>query len=79
MKAHETAADFLERESGSASERDAVTLREFLRVQQFRQACKGFGSDILIEFVYGTQFRTALVVFLSTSITTLHSWKEDLV
>jgi hypothetical protein len=56
LNAHEIAAKLLERESGSASERDAVTLREFLRFRQFRQACKGFGTDILIELAYGTQF-----------------------
>jgi hypothetical protein len=54
LKAHSVAAKLLERESGSASERDAVTLREFLRVRQFRQECKGFGIGSLIELAYGT-------------------------
>jgi hypothetical protein len=54
------AANLLEKKSGSASERDAVTLREFLRFRQFRQASKGFDTDTLIELVYGTQFGTTV-------------------
>jgi hypothetical protein len=60
-KAHEIAEKLLTRETGRSSEQDTVTLREFLRVQQFRDACEGFRTDILIELVSGTAIASELL------------------
>jgi MoxR-like ATPase len=60
MEAHRYARDLLDRESGAASERDAVTLREFLRLKKFHTECPLFHSDLLIELVYATQFSVQL-------------------
>jgi MoxR-like ATPase len=60
MLAHSNAALLLEQKSGTTSERDAVTLREFLRLRQFHMACPGFGHEMLIELVYATQFGSKL-------------------
>ncbi|KAA6394275.1 MAG: putative Midasin, partial [Streblomastix strix] len=56
MKVHKAAASLLERETGTASERDSITLRELLRFRLFHQACPMFKPDQLIELVYATQF-----------------------
>jgi hypothetical protein len=57
MKAHFISAKLLEKERYSFSERESVTLREFLRVKQFHESCPQFSEDVLIELVYGTQFK----------------------
>lgn len=56
MKAHKAASSLLERETGTSSERDSITLREILRLRMFRDACPTFRTDQLIELVYATQF-----------------------
>ncbi|KAA6398497.1 MAG: putative midasin nuclear AAA ATPase [Streblomastix strix] len=56
IKAHHYAAELLQRETGIASERDSITLRELLRLQLFHQKCPKLSTDQLIEIVYATQF-----------------------
>jgi MoxR-like ATPase len=68
MEAHTIAASLLERESGTASERDAVTLREFLRFRQFRCACRSFSIEALMEMVYATQFGTRVAAELLSKL-----------
>jgi ABC-type multidrug transport system fused ATPase/permease subunit len=56
IRAHMTAAELLEKDSGLAAERDTITLREFLRFKHFHQSCPTFTFDQLIELVYTTPF-----------------------
>ncbi|KAA6402261.1 MAG: hypothetical protein EZS28_002207, partial [Streblomastix strix] len=56
MEAHKAAATIMEHETGTASERDSITLREILRLRMMRDACPNFSTDQLIELVYSTQF-----------------------
>jgi cell division protein YceG involved in septum cleavage len=45
MNVHLKVASILEHETGTASERDSITLREILRFKMFHQACPTFGRD----------------------------------
>ncbi|KAA6375324.1 MAG: putative AAA family ATPase midasin, partial [Streblomastix strix] len=56
MKAHKAASEMLERETGTASERDSITLRDIFRLRMIRDTCPNFNTDQLIELVYSTQF-----------------------
>ncbi|KAA6378241.1 MAG: putative AAA family ATPase midasin, partial [Streblomastix strix] len=56
MKAHKEAASIMERETGTASERDSITLRDIFRLRMMHQICPNFSTDQLIELVYSTQF-----------------------
>jgi hypothetical protein len=52
MNAHKIASSLMDRQSDGP----AVTLREFLRIRRFQEACQLFSPDFLIELVYTTQF-----------------------
>ncbi|KAA6403970.1 MAG: hypothetical protein EZS28_000496, partial [Streblomastix strix] len=56
MKAHKRAATIMEHETGTANERDSITLREILHFRMMRDTCPNFNTDQLIELVYSTQF-----------------------
>ncbi|KAA6404072.1 MAG: hypothetical protein EZS28_000403 [Streblomastix strix] len=56
MNAHNKASEILERETGTISERDSITLRELKRLYLFHVSCPNFRTDELIELVYTAQF-----------------------